>query len=535
MVDDSKKKQRRRSLSRVLSHICTCIIGLVFLLSSLWLLCLSILVKKLKGRSFQCCLVLCLSIGIVLEIYTSFSSSSHAHPLKIPGLYLQSKLHQHHHPRQEGHSSSTNENGENNKELMVHCQGWNHNMTFSRWISSKSYTTSRALCDPTIYSAPSAARATTTKSTAEPNLDKPVKVFIWMGQSNMLKTMTTDLIRGDKGSDITYRQSLLEDTIQSKKRFVHLYNSTSGGWSAYQNVRHVAFDSNGVLNQNEFLGEYKEQPASVRTRKGRPKQQKDDWGTIGPELQFGYVLSQIMGDSPILLLKSCAENRSLGWDWLPPGSKQYQHDGYVYAGSGESPERWKIHQPTNTKTKSQQSWHAGKQYEIDVANARHVLNNIQDYYPGLKHKRYEIEGFVWWQGTQDLDFPGWVHRYERNLVNLIVRLRRDFQVPRAKVAIATIGGLQNTTKAASAVFQAQMAVGGGGGGSGERGGKYPAFLGNVHTVDIRSSWEESSKDIVPKKNNNPVEYFQRHAETCLETGNALGWAMAKLLYQNQQN
>ena len=80
-----------------------------------------------------------------------------------------------------------------------------------------------------------------------------------------------------------------------------------------------------------------------------------------------------------------------------------------------------------------------------------------------------------------------------------------------------------------------MAVGGGGGGSGERGGKYPAFLGNVHTVDIRSSWEESSKDIVPKNKNNPVEYFQRHAETCLETGNALGWAMAKLLYQNQQN
>jgi alpha-galactosidase len=38
--------------------------------------------------------------------------------------------------------------------------------------------------------------------------------------------------------------------------------------------------------------------------------------TIGPEIGIGYTLST-NNKNPIMLLKSCIGNRSLGWDLLP--------------------------------------------------------------------------------------------------------------------------------------------------------------------------------------------------------------------------
>jgi hypothetical protein len=69
------------------------------------------------------------------------------------------------------------------------------------------------------------------------------------------------------------------------------------------------------------------------------------------------------------------------------------------------------------------------------------------------------------------------------------------------------------TEEASQVFQAQLAV---------SSGKYPYFRGNVQTVDLRSSWREADEI-------DESSHYHRQAETYLETGNALGWAMANML------
>jgi len=37
-------------------------------------------------------------------------------------------------------------------------------------------------------------------------------------------------------------------------------------------------------------------------------------------------------DEPVLLIKASQGNRSLGWDFLPPGSEQFEHQGRTYAG-----------------------------------------------------------------------------------------------------------------------------------------------------------------------------------------------------------
>jgi hypothetical protein len=46
--------------------------------------------------------------------------------------------------------------------------------------------------------------------------------------------------------------------------------------------------------------------------------------TIGPELGIGWTLSNYT-DQPIMLLKACIGDRSLGWDLLPPDSPSFDY------------------------------------------------------------------------------------------------------------------------------------------------------------------------------------------------------------------
>ena len=65
--------------------------------------------------------------------------------------------------------------------------------------------------------------------------------------------------------------------------------------------------------------------------------------------------------------------------------------------------------------------------------------------------------------------------------------------------------------------KAQLAV------SGEK-GKYPEFAGNVKAVDARPFWRDRS--VSPS---GAGYHYNHNAETHMEVGNALGWAMAELL------
>lgn len=45
------------------------------------------------------------------------------------------------------------------------------------------------------------------------------------------------------------------------------------------------------------------------------------------------------------------------------------------------------------------AWYAGRQYDADVAHAKLVLKQLEEFYPGYQGQGYEISGFVWWQGN----------------------------------------------------------------------------------------------------------------------------------------
>ena len=309
---------------------------------------------------------------------------------------------------------------------------------------------------------------------------KPVKVFILLGQSNMLGFGR--IAPEDKNGTLTH-------AVKTKKKYPHLVDD-QGKWTERKDVRNVHVMC-GRDMKNEWL-----------TVKGRH---------IGPDLQFGYIMGHIL-DEPVLILKSCIGNRSLGWDLLPPGSKRFTYDGKTYAGYKDTPLSWVEGQP-----KKKVNWYAGKQYDTDTACAKDVLKNLAKYYPGYSGQGYEVAGFVFWQGHKDQN-AAHASRYEQNLVHFIKTLRKDFSAPKAKFVLATIAfGGRALKSHGLTVAKAQLAV------SGEK-GKYPEFKGNVKTVEARDFWRDTA--VSPS---GAGYHYNHNAETYMEVGNALGWAMAELL------
>jgi hypothetical protein len=304
-----------------------------------------------------------------------------------------------------------------------------------------------------------------------------------MGQSNMVGM-------GDIGPDAT--RGTLGYLTKTDKKYPYLLNE-SGGWAERKDVYYY----------------------DARVKKGGPLSALSNNGkSIGPEVGFGFVLGQAF-DGPVLVLKSCIGNRSLGWDLLPPGSPQYTFQGRVYAGYKETPDSWIEGQP-----KKAVNWYAGKQYDDDMANAKLALKEIAKIYPGAKDGGYEIAGFVWWQGHKDTGNAAHASKYAENLERLILSLRKDYDAPNAKFVLTTGCGNSGKEGGGLKIAEAQLSM--------NDTAKYAKFSGNVRAIDNRDLWREV--DVSPK---NQGYHYNRNAETYHETGLRLGRAMLELLQSSK--
>ena len=313
------------------------------------------------------------------------------------------------------------------------------------------------------------------------DMSKPVQVYILLGQSNMLGFGHVNAKKGKEEGSLVH-------AVQHKEKYPYLVDD-AGNWTERKDVRNVRIMGSGTGSMRGFNNEW-------MTIKGN---------NIGPEIGIGHYVGHVT-DAPVLILKSCIGNRSLGWDLLPPGSKQFEQDGMVYAGYKESPDKWK-----KGETPKPIGWYAGMQYDGDIARAKQVLAELDKYYPGAKG--YEIAGFFWWQGDKDRYNAAHADRYEQNLVQLIEQLRKDFDAPNAKFVCATLG---QTKKGADGnegkILAGTLAVDG-------NSGKYPKFKGNVASVYSHPLSMGGSSN----------GHYSGNAETYMNIGEAMGKAMAKLL------
>jgi hypothetical protein len=318
---------------------------------------------------------------------------------------------------------------------------------------------------------------------------KPVKVFILMGQSNMVGM---GHISGDK-------PGTLEHAVKTEKKYPYLVDA-EGKWVPRQDVRFVRFMQGKGQMANEWLG-----------IKG---------GTIGPEFGIGHVVGDAIA-SPVMLLKTCIGNRSLAWDYLPPGSKRFVEGGKVYAGYKDKPDSWAVDpakgvatEPPpwiNKKTGKPIEWYAGINYDEEVGFVKTVLGDLGKYYPGAT--KCEIAGFFFWQGEKDTYNAVSAAHYEENLVNFIKALRKDLNCPNAKFVMGTLGeAAKGCGGNEGLVLNANLAVDG-------TSGKHPEFKGNVAAV--------YTHDMAQGGNGN--SHYGGNAEVYMDVGEAMGKAMVELL------
>jgi hypothetical protein len=302
----------------------------------------------------------------------------------------------------------------------------------------------------------------------EADMSKPVQVYVLLGQSNMLGL-------GKLAS--------LENAVKTKGKYPYLVDE-AGGWTERKDVRNV-FMMTFKLQHNDWM--------SVTNRKH-----------VGPEHGIGHCLGHVT-DAPVMILKSCIGNRSLGWDLLPPGSEAYEYGGKMIPGYRGTPDN-----PQGNGEKVTGQWYAGKQYDDDVEGAKKVLADLGTYYPGAKE--YEIAGFFFWQGAKDAGSAENASRYEKNLVQFIKQLRLDFEAPDAKFVVATLGQTKKGAKGNEGkIIAAQLAVDG-------EAGNYEEFEGNVATVYSNPFCHGGSAN----------SHYGGNSETYMDIGEAMGKAMAEL-------
>lgn len=203
----------------------------------------------------------------------------------------------------------------------------------------------------------------------------PIKVFLLAGQSNMVGHGSIDhldLLMGVPEHE--YRNALWNGTHYMTRPNVYVKFGT----------RH------GVLTVHRTAGFAAPQD-------------------FGPEVMIGVTLGDAMAPSngTILLLKTAYGGRSLAVDFRPPS-----------AGIGNN---------TEVTDPSFYGW----QYREMIQEIQVGLANLPAYMPGYTATNfgYELCGFIWFQGWNDVIDWAKVYEYESNLQHFIRDVRRDLHVP----------------------------------------------------------------------------------------------------------
>lgn len=227
----------------------------------------------------------------------------------------------------------------------------------------------------------------------------PVKVFILAGQSNM-----------DGQADQRTIDFLGEDPDPARAALLKVFKPDGSNFVKRGDVWVTSGDVSGELGPGY----------------GGRKDYSRLGHCIGPEYSFGYYMGDALPNQ-VLLIKYAPGGQDLYHNFRPP-SAGLPNPMPMKNG----PDKTKI--PMTAED-------FGGQYRGMVSHVRDVLQNLKARFPEYDEKAgYQIAGFVWFQGFNDMIQGGKpVAEYGTNLVCLIRDLRKEFNVPDLKVVVGVMG------------------------------------------------------------------------------------------------
>ena len=282
--------------------------------------------------------------------------------------------------------------------------------------------------------------------------DKPVKVFILAGQSNMEGKAPNTLL--------DYQAT----DPKTKDQFAHLRKNDQ--WIVRDDVFIKFLDRKGPLTVGY----------------GSP-------GRTGAELEFGTAMGNHF-EEPVLLIKTAWGGDSLYKLFRSPSAGYPAEEvlqkelDQAQAKIRKNNEKNKKNDPLPTMEEMKKEY--GSSYRNMLAEVKDVGDSYATMFPELQGKPLELAGFVWFQGWNDQ--YGAENEYASNMKHFIQDVRMDLNAPKLPFVIAAMG--QNGSKPAAGAMltirDAQLSM-----------NDVPEFRGNVKAFRTDLLVDKAAEELYP--------------------------------------
>lgn len=307
----------------------------------------------------------------------------------------------------------------------------------------------------------------TTAADARPG---PLRVFILAGQSNMeghAKLETFDYIGDDPATAPLLKQ--MRDADGRPHVCEHV-------WISY-------FTGIGDANGEGF--------GKLTAGYGSRRNPAEDGGKIGPEFTFGITMDAAF-EEPVLIIKTAWGGKSLHTDFRPPSAGPYVFNEAQLANFQKQGKNL-------DEIKAEKVKQTGRYYRLMIQHVKTVLADIKRVCPEYDARQgYEISGFAWLQGFNDLvdsgvypnrTQPGGYAAYSDALAHFIRDVRKDLSAPHMPFVIGVLGVGGLTANPQTIEFRKAMAAP----------AALPEFKGNVMAVETAPFWSEELAAIDEKR------------------------------------
>lgn len=268
---------------------------------------------------------------------------------------------------------------------------------------------------------------------------KPLKVFILSGQSNMqgqARLYTIDRLANTPDCADMYKEMTGGDGK---------YKTTGVDLDEYKGKQYTVVPDTYISFQGSNAGgKNTEAKGPLTVGFGSTADR------IGTEFTFGLYMHKYL-DQPILIIKTAWGGRDLVRQFRPPSAGPYYTDEQAEARAKFLTEKNKQRGKDEVVTPEALKAQTGQEYRDMMAHVKKVLANIDQYHPAYNKKDgYEIAGFVWFQGWNDLvngnDYPDNPKNpeakyapYSKLLTTFIHDVRKDLKAPDMPFVIGVIG------------------------------------------------------------------------------------------------